>query len=261
MTEVDLKKAKKIAEGVAVEVGKLLQENIDKVKEVRKKGARDFVTNLDVEAEEMIISAIEKEFSDHSIVGEEGDVKDKGSDYTWVIDPLDGTMNYIHAHPPFRVGIGLLYKNKPVLSVLYNPVKGNLYSAIKGHGATLNGKKIETTKHLSLSESLVMTHLSSKKTPRLRTILALENIFNNAMQIRIMGSGLASMSYVAHGKYDVFFNVSTSVWDIIPAVCLIEEAGGKVTDIDGNEITLASTSVLATNGRVHKKMLELLENV
>jgi myo-inositol-1(or 4)-monophosphatase len=261
MGEINLNQAKELAVKVAVKVGKLLLDNIDNISEVKQKGKRDLVTNLDIEAEKIIIDAIEKEYPLHSIIAEESGVTHKGSEYTWVVDPIDGTMNFIHGNSPFRVAIGLLHKEESVLSVLYGPTNNRLAVAVKGQGAMINDKKIEVSKHNDLLESLVMTHLSSKKLPRLRTIVALENIFNNAMQIRVLGSGLAAMEYISSSKFDVFFNVETKIWDILPAVCLIEEAGGKVTDIEGNKITMESKSVLVTNGRVHDQMLELLKNI
>lgn len=261
MSEVNLNQAKELAIKVVVKVGKLLLENIDNISEVKQKGKRDLVTNLDVEAEKIIIDAIEEKYPLHSIIAEESGMTHRDSEYTWVIDPIDGTMNFIHGNSPYRVAIGLLHKDEPILTALYGPTNNRLAVAVKGQGATINDKKIEVTSHGNLLESLVMTHLSSKKLPRLRTIVALENIFNNAMQIRVLGSGLAAMEYISSGKFDVFFNVETKIWDILPAVCLIEEAGGKVTDIEGNKITMESKSVLVTNGKVHEKMVELLKNI
>jgi myo-inositol-1(or 4)-monophosphatase len=125
----------------------------------------------------------------------------------------------------------------------------------------LNEKKITVNRNFELKNSVIMTHISSKKEARARTILALDSIFKKTLHMRMFGSGLAAMSYVASGKFDVFFNVQTYPWDILPGALLIQEAGGLVTDIEGNEITTESTSILATNGKVHDQMLHLLEDI
>ena len=124
----------------------------------------------------------------------------------------------------------------------------------------LNGKKIIVSDNPDLKNSVVMFHLSSKKEPRTRTINVLEKVFQASMQVRMFGSSLASMSYIASGKFNVYFNVQLNTWDILPGALLVEEAGGKVTDIKGKKIGYESTSVLATNGKVHNQMLNVLEN-
>ena len=161
---------------------------------------------------------------------------------------------------PYRVGICLLEDKKLILNVLYNPTKDEVYVAQKGRGAFLNDKKITVNNNADLKTSIVMFHLSSKKESRVRIINVLEKVSEATMSMRIFGSSLASMSYIASGKFDVYFTVQTKPWDILPVALLIEEAGGKVTDIEGNEITYESTSVIASNGKVHDQMVELLRN-
>src|SRR5260221_2545633 len=148
---------------------------------------------------------------------------------------------------PYRIGICLLENKQAILNVLYNPTKDELYVAEKGKGAFLNDKKIIVSDHVDLKNSVVMFHLSSKKEPRMRNIGMLEKIIEASMQVRMFGSSLSSMSYIASGKFDAYFNVQQKPWDILPAALLIEEAGGKVTDIKGEPITDESTSVIASN--------------
>ena len=170
-------------------------------------------------------------------------------------------MNYYHAASPFRVAVCLVENNIPLISAIYNPVRDQLYFAERGKGATLNNRKIKVNNNFELKNSVVMTHISSKKDARVRTIIALDSIFNKTLHMRMFGSGLAAMTYVASGKFDVFFNISTHPWDILPGALIVEEAGGVVTDIQGKKINADSKSVLATNGKVHADMLKLLQDI
>ena len=258
---MDTNQAKKISIECVKEAGKLLMENIDKVKEVSFKAKSDIVTNIDIQSEKIIVDKIKTNFPEHSILSEESGFVDQHSEYVWIMDPIDGTMNYYHASAPFRVALCLTYKQKPIISTIYNPIKDELYFAEAGQGATLNDKKIIVNDNFELKNSVVMTHISSKKEARARTILALDSIFKKTLHMRMFGSGLAAMSYVASGKFDVFFNVKTYPWDILPGAFLVQEAGGVVTDIEGNKITTESMSVLATNGKVHDQMLQLLKDI
>lgn len=242
--------------------GKVLRDNIDKLKHIKEKtSSRDIVTNIDLEVEKILIDAIQKNFPNHKILSEEAGFISGDSEYEWVIDPLDGSMNYAHTHPPFRIGMCLLKDGEPILSVLYGPTRDHLFIAEKGKGATMNNHPIHVSQNDNLKDSIFMTHLSSKKLPRLRTIVSLEKIYTKTSHVRMLGSGLASMCYVAEGRYDIFYNLETKPWDILPGALLIEEAGGKVTDIEGKPITVESTSVLATNGKLHQAMLDLLVDV
>ncbi len=254
---------REVAVNAVMQAGEVLKRRINEVKRVSQKSSRrDLVSDVDIEVEQILFRAIHSNFPSHSILSEEtGWVREKSATHTWVIDPIDGTMNFVHGHPPFRVGLCLLHEDKPVLSVMYGPTRDHLFVAAKGEGSTLNGNQIHVSTNNNLEDSIFMTHLSSKKLPRLRTILSLERVYSHTSHVRMFGSGLASMSYIAEGRYDVFYNIETKVWDILPGYLLRTEAGGQVTDIEGAEITLDSTSVLATNRWVHKQMLELLRDI
>lgn len=252
---------KKVAIEGVLEAGKFLMDNLDEVKSVSFKAKSDIVTNVDIQSQKIIIEKIRANFLDHSILSEESGFADLHSDFLWILDPIDGTMNYYHASAPFRVALCLLYQKQPIISAIYNPIKDDLYFAQAGEGATVNDKRIFVNENFDLKNSIVMTHISSKKDARARTILALDSIFDKTLHMRIFGSGLAAMTYIASGKFDVYFNVKTYPWDILPGALLVQEAGGVVTDIEGNNITAESTSVLATNGKVHEQMLQLLKDV
>lgn len=258
---MDITLAKKIAIDAAREAGIVLNESFQKTKTMSLKGKGDIVTDIDVQVEKIILDAIKSSFPDHNILSEEAGTIGGNSPYTWVVDPIDGTTNYYYGMNPYRVGICLLENKKPILNVLYNPTKNEMYMAQIGGGAFINDKRIMVNNNSDLKNSVVMFHLSSKKEPRIKTLSILENIADGVMHMRMYGSSLAQMSYVAAGKFDVYFNISQKPWDILPASLLIQEAGGRVTDIKGGEITSDSTSVVATNGKVHDQILKLLENV
>src|SRR5688572_17810907 len=259
--EMATKTTSQVAEEAVRRAGTVIMKNFRVVQKVSFKGKSDIVTQVDIQSETVIRDLLHKHFPTHSILSEESGLEANDSKYIWILDPMDGTINFYYGSPPFRIGLCLLEDKVPVLTVIYNPLKDELYLAEKGKGATMNDKKIHVNDNFDISKSVVMTHLSSRKGPRARTILALENIFNHTMHMRMFGSGLAAMTYIAAGTFDVFFNVKTNPWDILPGALLIQEAGGVATDIQGQKITYESTSVLATNGKVHHKMLKLLKNV
>lgn len=251
--------AKSVAKKAVVESGKIILKNFGKTVDVSFKGERDMVTDIDLRSEKLILSLIKKHFPEHGILSEESGTFNENAEYVWVVDPIDGTMNYRYGMAPFRVGICLLQNKKPIISAIYNPIKNHLYFAEKNKGTTLNGKKIKVSNRQNLIQSVVMTHLSSNKEARMQTISLLEKVFSQSMQVRMFGSTFASMTYIAEGKFDVYFNVRQKPWDILPGGLIIEEAGGIVTDIAGREVGLDSSSLLATSGKIHKEMLELLK--
>ncbi len=259
---IDINKAKDVALKAVIEAGELLALRLNERRTIIvKSSSRDIATDIDLEAEKILINGIKASFPSHRILSEEKGQISGTEEYLWIIDPIDGSLNYAHAHPPFRTAVCLLHKDQPILSVMYGPTRKQMFVAIKGQGATLNDKRINVSQNEELTNSIFMTHLSSHELPRMRTILSLEHIFRHTQHVRMFGSGLASMCYIAEGKYDIFYNIETKPWDILPGCLLIEEAGGKVTDIKGKKITSTSTSVLATNGRVHDEMINLLKGI
>jgi myo-inositol-1(or 4)-monophosphatase len=224
------------------------------------KGKGDIVTEIDFKSEKFMIDLIEKNFPDHSILSEESGMIDKKSEYVWIMDPIDGTINYYHGVEPFCVGMCLIKNDEPLISAIYNPARDYFYFAEKGKGTTLNGKPVKVSSR-SLKDSVIMTNLSSKKEARDRLIPHLEEICSSGFHTRMFGCSFSNITLVAGGKFDVMFSIKTNIWDFFPGVLLIEEAGGRVTDINGNKINIKSTSVLATNGVAHAEMLALLKDI
>lgn len=250
-----------IAKQAVKEAGRLLMDSFEHVGGMSLKGKSDIVTELDLKSNQLIKDKLALNFPDHSILSEETGLEHHDSKYIWIIDPLDGTINYYYGSTPFRVGICLLEDKQPLLTAIYNPVKDALYFAQRGQGARVNDRTVRVNENADLTKSIIMTHLSSKHEARTKTIAALDRVFSRAMHMRMFGSGLAALCYIAVGKFDVFFNAKTYAWDILPGALLIQEAGGTVTDIHGGPITAESTSILATNGKVHTEMLELLKDI
>ena len=216
---------------------------------------------MDLQAEKIIITAIFKNFPSHNILSEEKGAINKNSEYTWVIDPLDGTVNYSHSLPFFSVAICLVKKETPIMSIIFNPCENILYSAIKGKGAYANNKKVSVNKQNDLKKSLVVSHLSSNKIIRQRLIRKINKIFPHILQFYCGSYACLTATDVTSGKLDGYFEIKTNPWDILPEALLVQEAGGKVTQIDGKKITINSTSILATNGKIHNKMLKLLKGI
>lgn len=257
----DIELAKETAINAVKGAGDILMANLYEEKRVSFKGPGDIVTHVDIESEKLIMDLIKKNFPDHSILSEESGLTDKKSEYTWVLDPIDGTANYYHSFDPFCVGLCLLKNDESLVAAVYNPMRDHFYFAEKGKGTTLNGKIIKVSSK-GTEDSLIQTGISSsKKEVRDRIIPNLEKIISACSQIRMPGSGLSSLAYVADGSSEAFFSIKTNPWDILPSTLLIQEAGGKVTEIDGKKINLKSTSVLATNGIVHDELLELLKDI
>jgi myo-inositol-1(or 4)-monophosphatase len=251
--------AKPIVTELILQAGQFLMEQWKETQTYTFKARQDIVSQTDFAVEQLILAGIQKAFPQHSILSEEkGWLHGEEQEFCWVIDPIDGTINYVHAAAPFRVGIGLLQHGQPILSAVLNPVKTEVYVATKGEASTRNGQPIRVSSKVNLNRAVVMTHLSSFAAARQQTLQALECVFQQSLHLRMFGSGLSALTYIAAGKFDVFFNVKTHAWDILPAALLVENAGGKITDLQGNPVSLNTTSVLATNGHLHDQMLELL---
>ena len=257
---MNINTAKQIAIDSVRRAGKIIMDNLDKENDLHykdKRNKRDYTTKIDLMSEELIVSSIKKSFPDHGIISEEMGMRNENSEFVWVLDPIDGTLNYSKALPIFSIGLCLLQNQKPIIGLNYDPLNNNLYFAAKGEGATLNDKKILVSNCDQLDQAMIISHMSSKKEKRQWLIENLDDICDKVLQIRFLGSAHNSQSFVATGQAEAFFEISTFSWDIFPCLLIIEEAGGKVTDLKGGPITLDSTSILATNGKVHNEMLEI----
>jgi len=219
---------------------------------------KNLVTEVDTLAEKYIISEIKKKFPDHCFLAEEGgDCGIKPSDYKWVIDPIDGTTNYAHGYNFYAVSIALMYKNEILVGVIYAPMLKELFHAGKGMGAFLNEKPLHVSAAREIETSLLTTGFNINELGRNFPIF--KHILPKAQGIRRAGSAALDMAYIAAGRLDGYWEYAIYPWDIAAGVLLVEEAGGKITDLEGNPLKLERPdimTVLATNGKIHEEMVK-----
>jgi len=252
-----------IAIEAAREAGKFLKYHMGKVQEVKQKGAHsiNLVTEIDRLSEEKIIGKIKQHFPTHDILAEEsGTAHGKTSSFKWIIDPLDGTTNYTHSYPVYAVSIALAQDDDLVLGVIYDPNFDELFTAERGNGTYLNGKRLHATKTDALINSLLATGFpyNVRENPD-HAIEHFDNFLMEVQGIRRLGSAALDLAYVAAGRLDGFWEVQLNPWDLAAGVLLIREAGGKVTDFDGNPFRISQKRVLASNGCIHDEMMRVLK--
>lgn len=248
-----------VAVSAAKEAGSILMELYGKAHPEFKKD-RSVVTEADLDSEELLKVRLESEFPDYSFLGEESGLDEKAGDYSWVVDPLDGTTNYMVHNPFFDVSIGLVHKGEPVLGVVYYPVADELYTAVKDGGARLNGGSIHVSGKDRLADSVVTfcNNRGEEDINRMAPIFLDIKLITN--KLRQLGAGALEMSYAAAGRIEAFLMPNTNLWDVAAGTVIVREAGGMVTDFKGNPYTASSKDILASNGRVHKELLEVLRD-
>ena len=251
----------KIAKQAALEAGKIIKKYSGKVhqKNIKFGDASDFATEADLEAESVIIAILSKNFPDHNIVTEEQENIEKGSIYTWVVDPLDGTITFEHNLPFFSVSIGLLKNNQPYLGVVYKVATDDFFWAIRNNGAYLNGKRIKVSKSKSLEEAAVIVDLGHKQKRPPKLDLYIKPMIFNAGYIYSFGSAVLTLGLVATGTVEAGISQAW-IWDFAAASVILSEAGGRITDFEGNEPdwTKERMNIVASNGLVHDQILEAL---
>lgn len=252
---IEIEKLLEVAKEAAYEAGDVQLTYFGKKKEIEHKfNEFDLVTNADKLAEEKIISTIKSFFPDHEILGEESGRQGK-SDYTWVIDPIDGTTNYAHNFPHFACSIGLLYKGEIYAGVVFDAVKNELFWAAEGTGAFLNSDSIKVSEVKSLKNSLLSTGFPYERAETLEENLDyFRRFIYKAQAIRRPGAASLDLCYLACGRIDGFWELNLSPWDTAAGVCIIREAGGKVTNFGKESFDIYTKNILATNGFLHNEM-------
>jgi len=250
----------KVSEEAARKAGRLLKENINKSDEIYYKGAVDLVTPFDTKAQRTIFDHLSSFFPDHDYLAEEGLSQNKGAEMRWIIDPLDGTTNYAHHYPVFTISIALERKSEIVLGLVYDPMREEMFSALKGKGAFLNGKKISVSDIDELDKSLLATGFPyDVRISHKNNILHFNNFIIRAQGIRRCGSAAMDLCYVACGRYDGFWELKLKPWDMAAGALIVQEAGGQVSDFRGGEFSISGSEILATNGSIHQQMADILE--
>lgn len=229
--------------------------------QVDNKEQHDFVTEVDRQAEREIIHVLKTAFPDHAILAEESG-QHEGNDYTWIIDPLDGTTNFLHGFPNYAVSIALKCKDRLEIGVIYDPLRDELFTAARGDGATFNNRRIRVTKQASLTGALIGTGFPFKAQQQ-KYLDAYLNMFKavctNTSGIRRTGSAAIDLAYLAMGRLDGFWEVDLKPWDIAAGILIVKEAGGVVTDLSFNDQYLESGNIIAGNPKMHQLMYQLIE--
>jgi myo-inositol-1(or 4)-monophosphatase len=246
----------------AKEAGKYLKYNIGKVKNVETKQGemKNLVSEIDRSSEQLIIGMIKRHFPSHAILAEESGGSDQAAGYKWIIDPLDGTTNFLHGVPIYCVTIAVERKGEVIAGVVYDPNLEELFTAEKGSGAYRNGKRLKVSETADLSKSLLVTGFPYDiATNPNHAIDHFVHFLVEGRGIRRLGSAALDLSYIAAGRFDGFWEVNLNPWDMAAGVLFVQEAGGKVTDFEGHASSIYKRQVLASNGLIHDAMLGVLK--
>jgi myo-inositol-1(or 4)-monophosphatase len=227
---------------------------------IQSKSINDFVSEVDHAAEAAIINILKDAYPDHGFLGEESGDTNKEAENIWIIDPLDGTTNFLHNFPQYCVSIALQQSGVLTQAVIYDPVRNDLFTATKGRGAFLNDKRIRVSNRAKLQQSLIGTGFPFRDFTHLDTYLAMmKDMIKKTTGIRRPGSAALDLAYVAAGYTDGFFEINLSAWDIAAGGLMVQEAGGIVGDFEGNESWLQTGNIVAANPKVFAQMLQTLE--
>jgi myo-inositol-1(or 4)-monophosphatase len=228
---------------------------------IRSKQQHDFVSEVDHAAEEAIIAVLHEAYPGHGFLAEESGYKDREAEYLWVIDPLDGTTNFLHGLPQYCVSIGLLHKGVPSQAVVFDPNRNELFTATRGVGAYLNDRRIRVSKTDKVENALIGTGFPFKVIANVDDYLRmLKNVMKATSGVRRPGAAALDLAWVACGRIDGFWERGLSAWDMAAGALLIREAGGLVADLDGGEDFLDKGHIVAANGKIFAALLKLLHD-
>jgi myo-inositol-1(or 4)-monophosphatase len=250
-----------IAINAARQAGDIITRHIEQREHIKvtAKGHNDFFCDVDVKAEQAIINAIHKAYPEHGILAEESGVQHDDAECVWIIDPLDGTRNYLHGFPMYCVSIAVRIKNRIEHAVIYDPIRHECFSASRGRGARLNDHRIRISKQTQLSAAMLGTGSPGRDTPVAKHYLStFETLFNQSASIRQTGSAALDLAYVASGRLDGFWEFGLRPWDIAAGSLLIQEAGGLVSDLQGGEDYLRHGDIVAGTPKIFKALLQTL---
>jgi myo-inositol-1(or 4)-monophosphatase len=255
-----MKELNDFAINLARDAGNLLKEKFNSKHEVHYKGEINLVTEADKMSEDLIITAINSSFPDHGILSEESPAQNSSAKLRWIIDPLDGTTNYAHGYPVFCVSIALENEGVIVLGVIYDPLREDMFVAVRGSGAYLNGKKLKVSPTATLSRSLLATgfpydiRMSKDNNLNYFNLMAVE-----AQAIRRAGAAALDIAYLAAGRFDGFWELKLMPWDVAAGCLMVEESGGVISDMSGGQWDISSPNVLVSNGLIHEQMISVFK--
>ena len=239
--------------------GKVVLKNYGKVGKIRLKAPRSIVTKVDILSEQTIVKTISKKFPEHNFITEESDFIDKKSKFTWIIDPIDGTTNFVSGIPNFAVSIALAKNNSVVMGVVYNPYTEDMYIAEKGKGSYLNNKRLKVSTKKRFDECVLGFSLPSDIGLSKKSLSILSRNYGTFRALRNTGSAALNLCYVADKKFDMYFTLNLHSWDVAAAKLVVEEAGGKTTNIHNKKWTIEDRSIVGSNRIIHNKFIRLLK--
>lgn len=248
---------------ISKEAGQLIKNSFGKDLEIEfKTNELNLVTEADKASEKLITEFIKKKYPSHGILAEEGSELNKSAEYLWIIDPLDGTTNFAHGLPIFSVSIGLQKNGKTIAGVVYDINQNIIYTAERGAGATANDKKIIVSSNSNLAYSMLVTGFpyDVKENPD-KVFERFIAMLKSSRAVRRLGSAAIDFCYVAKGVFDGFWEVHLHPWDICAGKLILEEAGGIVTDFNGNPINIYSKKILASNNKIHTQLIEVMNQI
>jgi myo-inositol-1(or 4)-monophosphatase len=241
------------AENAARAAGHLLRQNFRRPLRVHSAEAHDIKLEIDVQAQELITQMLLKQFPQHALYGEEGIVGDQSSEHQWVVDPLDGTVNYFYRIPHFCVSIALRFKGEIIVGVIYDPMRQEMWCAQKGQNPRLNGEKFRVSERADLAEAVISVGLSKTGVMIQSNLPLLQQMIHRARKCRLMGSAALDMAYVACGRFDAYIEQGISLWDIAAGWILVESAGGSV-ELRPRRDMKDKYSIIASNGVIDLKL-------
>lgn len=243
---------------------KIILRSMDRLSDisVSEKSRNDYVTEVDKATEIEIIETIRKAYPEHNFIGEESGTTPGNPDFSWIIDPLDGTANFIHGFPQFAISIAFKQKGKLDQAVIYDPVRDELFTASRGEGAKLNNRRIRVSECAKLEKALVGTGFPFKQ-PKIfnQYFTAFQMLFPKVSDMRRAGSAALDLAYVAAGRLDAHWELGLKEWDIAAGALLIKEAGGFITDFQGNENYLENGNIIAATPKIFKPLVQNLQPI
>ena len=251
-----------IAVRAARAAGDIIVRNMDRIDRLKivTKQNNDFVSKVDLMAEQAIIDTLKQAFPDHGILAEESGQQDREAEFQWIIDPLDGTTNYLHGFPQFAVSIALQHKGRLEVGVIYDPLSQELFTASRGNGATLNDRKIRVTGHNGLTNALLGTGFPYYDQSYLDTYLeTMKALMQKTAGIRRPGSAALDLAWLAAGRIDGFWEFNLKAWDIAAGALIVREAGGIVSDFENRGNYLQSGDIIAAAPKVFPEMLKIIQ--
>lgn len=247
---------------IAKKAGNFIKQNLNKINadNIETKSFNSYVTYVDKTAEKMIVESLSEILPEAGFIAEEGTSQKNGEIYNWIIDPLDGTTNFIHGLEPFAVSIALMSSNEIILGVVYEIGKDECFHAYKNSGAFLNGDKISISSIAKLSQSLIATGFPYYEYKKMNQILkTLEYFMLNTSGVRRLGSAATDLVYVACGRFEAFYESDLNPWDVAAGALIVQEAGGKVSDFSGNENYIFGAQILAANNNVFNEFQQIIK--